>query len=108
MMYVIDLGEYSGMFGPNGLDRLQTVGDGDLESMQRLLRQALLGASKTLIGRMKVAPISGTGKVSTDPLEDRFDVRFDIRVRVTKAKPKVEDTKAPRKVVRKAKRCTQS
>jgi hypothetical protein len=110
MLYVVDLGDYVGLAGPENLDRLQAVGEGDLKGLEKMLRQVLLGCSKTIIGRMKVAPISGTGNVASDPLEDRFDVRFDVRVRVTKAKAKVkdEDPKNTRKVVRRAKRCTQS
>jgi hypothetical protein len=104
-MYVIDLGEYSGMVGPDGPERLQAVTEGDLEGMEKLIRKALLGTSKTMIGRMKVALIRGTGKVASEPIEERFDIKFDVRVRVTKAKSK---TPAEKKLVRKAKRCTQS
>lgn len=64
MLYVVDLGEYSSMFRSDGPARLQAVGSDDLVSLEKIIRRALLGAPKTLIGKMKVAPIQGTGKVS--------------------------------------------
>ena len=101
MLYVIDLGQYAHLAGTAGPERLHAYDSDDLDGMNKLLRRALLGVSKTFLDNLRLVPISGTGKVAPVPFGDHFDIRFDVRVRVTRALKE-------KKVVREAKRCTQS